>query len=76
MKKIRRGISVFNGKSKRSGGHSQWLSNFTGLDYLSFDFGIWKPSYDHYYYEGQHHALVLLFIRVMWGGSPKIDDKE
>jgi hypothetical protein len=76
MKKIRKGFSIFNGKTTRMGGHSQWLSKITKLDYLSFDFGLWGIKYDHYWYEGQHHTLTLVFVRFMWGGLPIVDDKE
>ena len=76
MKKIRRGISVFNGKTKKMGGHSQWLSKITKLDYFSFDFGFWKVGHDNFFYEGQHHTLTLFLVRFMWGGPPFIDKKE
>ena len=70
MKKIYRGLSIFDGKHSRFGGHSQWLHKLSKLDYFSLDFGLWKPYYDHYWYDGQHHILSLIFIRFMWGGKP------
>lgn len=70
MKKIRKGLSLFDGKHSRFGGHSQWISKLTGLSYLSIDFGFWGLHYDHYSYDGQHHTLTLIFLRLMWGSKP------
>ena len=70
MKRTSRGIEIFDGKHKRFGGHSQWLSKFSGLDYLIFQFGWWKPTYDHEWYDGQHHWLSIGPIRICWGGKP------
>jgi hypothetical protein len=73
MKKTRSGFSLFDGKHKRFGGHIQWLSRFTGLDYLFVQFGWWKPSYDHEWYDGQHHWFSFGPLRICWGGKPFTD---
>ena len=57
MKISKKQIMVFDGKSPKSGGHSQWLSRLTHLDYLIIDFVFGKPHYDHYWYDVQHHTL-------------------
>ena len=75
MKKIRGGIEVFNNKHQRFGGHWQNLAKITKLDYLQITFGLWNFSYDHEYYEGQHHWLTLGIIRILWGGPPVRKEK-
>ena len=50
MKISQKKIEVFNGKLSKYGGHSQWLSRLTHLDYLIIDFVFGKPHYDHYWY--------------------------
>jgi hypothetical protein len=75
MKVLRKKIKVFDGKPTKSGGHSQWLSKVTKLDYLTLEFGLWRFHYDHFYYDGQHHALHLGLIRIFWGGFPFKDEE-
>jgi hypothetical protein len=70
MKKVKNGFEVFDGKHKRFGGHWQKLRQITGLDYLTIQFGWFKPSYDHEWYDGQHHWFSCGPIRVCWGGKP------
>lgn len=70
MKYSKRSLFVFDGKTDKQGGHSQWMSRLTKLDYLIFEFGFWKPTYDHFWYDGQHHNLSLGFMRIFWGGAP------
>jgi len=55
MKNKQQQFSIFNGKHKRFGGHNQWISRLTGLDYLFLQFGWFKLSYDHETYDGNHH---------------------
>ena len=75
MKVLRKKIKVFDGKPTKSGRHSQWLSKFTKLHYLTFEFGLWGFHYDHFYYDGQHHTLCLGLIRILWGGFPFKDEE-
>jgi hypothetical protein len=75
MKKIKNGLELFNGKHNRFGGHWQKLSKLTGLDYLTIQIGWWNFSYDHEWYDGQHHWLTLKLIRICWGGKPFKDIK-
>jgi hypothetical protein len=73
MKKVQKGISVFDGKHKRFGGHNQWMSRLLRIDYLFLQFGWFKPSYDHEWYDGQHHWFSCGPIRVCWGSKPLKD---
>ncbi len=73
MKFSKRTVSVFNGATKRNGGHSQWMSRLPGFDYLIIEIGLWKPTYDHFWYDGQHHTLCLGVLRFFWGGKPILD---
>ena len=75
MKVLRKKIKVFDCKPTKSGGHSQWLSKITKLDYLTLEFGLWRFHYDHFYYDGQHHTLCLGLIRILWGGFPFKDEE-
>ena len=70
MKNSQKKIEVFNGKFSKYGGHSQWLSRLTHLDYLIIDFVFGKLHYDHYWYDGQHHTLSFGLFRIHWGGYP------
>jgi len=65
-------MKIFDGRYSKYGGHSQWLSRLTGLDYLiiSWEFGF---GYSQAYYDGQHHSLKLGLIGIHWGGPPYID---
>jgi len=38
-------------------------------------FGLWRFHYDHFYYDGQHHALYLGLVRIFWGGFPFKDEE-
>lgn len=73
MKFSKRTFYWFDGKTSRHGGHSQWLSKLTKLDYVIFELGFWKPYYDHFWYDGQHHTVCLGFMRIFWGGKPFVD---
>ena len=41
------------------------------LYYVSFDLGFFKPYYDYLEYEGVHHTLSLIFVRIFWGTPVK-----
>ena len=69
MKNKQQQFSIFNGKHKRFGGHNQWMSRLTGLNYLFLQFGWYKLSYDHETYDGKHHWLSFGPIRFCWGKS-------
>lgn len=64
-------IEFFNGFKKRYGGHSQWLSMATGLDYLMLTIMTkWQWGYMTEYYDGFHHYIALGKIGICWGGPP------
>lgn len=64
-------IGIFDNELCRYGGHSQWLSKLTGLDYLCF---LIKQKEPHktcsFYYDGWHHYLNLKIFSISWGGKP------
>ena len=78
MKRIEKSwsIEVFNGFYDQYGGHWQFLSRLTHLDYLCvglrFDQFSWF-RYFHTWYDGQHHSITLLWLQVSWGGPPYSD---
>jgi hypothetical protein len=66
-------IEVCNGMYDKYGGHSQWLANFLGVDYLILGFRDWSFGYHHAWYDGQHHALNIGWFTFSWGGRPYLD---
>lgn len=65
------GIELCDGKWPCYGGHTLWLARLLRIDYLSV--GLQKKflmSYEHSYYDGQHHSLDVGFIYIAWGGRP------
>lgn len=70
MKKNNNKIYLFNGKHKRFGGFNHGLARLTRVDYLFFQFGWFKPVYDHQWYDGQHHWISFGPIRICWGRKP------
>lgn len=64
-------FELFNGLYKEHGGHSQWASESTGLDYLRLDFmDKWQFGYMTIYYDGFHHFISLGLLGITWGGKP------
>lgn len=69
-------LEIFLGYKPEYGGHWQWLSILTGLDYLLLTL-IWREwGYFQSYYDGQHHTLSLGFIAITWGGWPYPNKKS
>ena len=68
MKKLNRGIEIFDGKYTKYGGHWQSLARITALDYLSFSFHIAKFSYNREWYDGWHNSISLGIVSISWGG--------
>jgi hypothetical protein len=69
-------IEVFNGNYSKYGGHWQFISTLTKMDYLII--ALMKPfivTYYHDWYDSQHHTISLGYLRINWGGRPFIDLK-
>jgi hypothetical protein len=62
MKSLKKLYTVYKTKSPKKD---------SKLYYLSFDLGFFKPYYDYLEYDGAHHTLSLVFIRLFWGVPTK-----
>lgn len=69
-------IELFNGYYKKFGGHSQWLTKATDLDYLIIGLRSWQFDFIELYYDGWHSGLFLGWFVISWGGKPLLDDEE
>lgn len=67
MKKIHSGLEIFNGKHNRFGGHWQFMSKITNLEYFIIGLSKWEFSFENEEYEGSHYWMTIGFIRIMWG---------
>lgn len=64
-------IELFKGFKTKYGGHSQWLSQITGLDYFMLTIMTKRQwGYMTEYYDGFHHYIALGWIGICWGGPP------
>lgn len=85
MKFFKYGIDFFDGKLDRYGGHWQFLSRWTQLDYLwiSVNENVTRDYYKTFqlkkkiyfkrssiYYDGYHHSINCVLFNVCWGGKP------
>lgn len=73
-------IEVFSGALSKYGGHSQWLSSVTGLDYLMFcwwhPFREWRLEARSNFYDTYHSHIWFGPFTICWGGPHSFKESD